>query len=214
MSVLLNRSRLLVCLLIALSGSLLAQGLTPSAAGRPSKVPARSSDAVQSGAPGSRVYIIGNDDLLAINVWKEPDLTRSIPVRSDGKISLPLVGEIQAAGKTPMQLGQQIAARLRSYVAEPYVTVMVEQINSKKFNILGQVAKPGTYSLTQASTIVDAIALAGGFKDFAKRKDIYVLRQNPDGSVSRLAFNYKKFLKGKDPAQNIRLQPNDTIAVR
>lgn len=162
----------------------------------------------------STAYLIGNDDVLAINVWKEPDLTRTIPVRSDGKISLPLIGEIVATGKTPVQLGQEISGRLRSYVTEPEVTVMVEQINSKKFNILGQVAKPGTYSLTQASTVVDAIAAAGGFKDFAKRNDIYILRQNPNGTTSRIVFNYKKFVSGDDPGQNIRLQPNDTIAVR
>ena len=205
---------LLLCLLATLPSSLLAQGVSSRTAGRRSNDIAPSNRSTEPITRSARGYIIGDDDVLAINVWKEPDLTRTIPVRSDGKISLPLVGEMQASGRTPLQLGGEITNRLRSYVAEPQVTVMVEQINSKKFNILGQVSKPGTYSLTQASTVVDAIALAGGFKNFAKRKDIYILRQNANGTVSRYVFNYDDFLNGNNPAQNIRLQPNDTVAVR
>jgi polysaccharide export outer membrane protein len=158
-------------------------------------------------------FVIGSGDRLAVNVWKEQDLTRTIPVRSDGKISLPLVGEVQAAGRTPLQLEQDIAARLRNYVTDPEVTVIVEQINSEKFNILGQVGKPGSYPLLVTATVVDAIAMAGGFKDFAKQKAIYILRQTPDGKQSRIGFNYKEFIKGKNPSQNVRLEPNDTIIV-
>jgi polysaccharide export outer membrane protein len=158
-------------------------------------------------------FVIGNDDVLAINVWKEPDITRSIPVRSDGKISLPLVGELQAAGQTPQQLEQLIAGKLKSYISEPEVTVIVQQINSQKFNILGQVTRPGAYPLTNSLTVLDALALAGGFRDFAKQKAIYVLRQNADGGQTRLNFNYKDVIKGKDSAQNVRLQPRDTIVV-
>jgi polysaccharide export outer membrane protein len=158
-------------------------------------------------------FVIGNDDVLAINVWKEPDITRSIPVRSDGKISLPLVGELQAAGQTPQQLEQLIAGKLKSYISEPEVTVIVQQINSQKFNILGQVTRPGAYPLTNSLTVLDALALAGGFRDFAKQKSIYVLRQNADGGQTRLNFNYKDVIKGKDSAQNVRLQPRDTIVV-
>jgi polysaccharide biosynthesis/export protein len=162
---------------------------------------------------GDNSYVIGNDDVLAINVWKEPDITRSSQVRSDGKISLPLLGEIQAAGRTPLQLEQSITTELQNYITKPKVTVIVEQINSKKYNILGEVVKPGSYSLTLAPTIMDAIAAAGGLKDFAKQKDIYVLRQNPSGGKSRITFNYKDYLKGKNLAQNIRLEPQDTIVV-
>jgi polysaccharide export outer membrane protein len=158
-------------------------------------------------------FVIGNDDVLAINVWKEPDISRSIPVRSDGKISLPLVGELQAAGQTPQQLEQLIAGKLKSYISEPEVTVIVQQINSQKFNILGQVTHPGAYPLTNSLTVLDALALAGGFRDFAKQKSIYVLRQNADGGQTRLNFNYKDVIKGKDSAQNVRLQPRDTIVV-
>jgi len=102
---------------------------------------------------------------------------------------------------------------LRNYISEPEVTVIVEQIKSQKFNVLGQVVKPGSYLLGNSPTVLDAIALAGGFRDFAKQKSIYVLRQNPDGTQSRLAFNYKEVIKGKNPEQNIRLQPNDTVVV-
>ena len=158
-------------------------------------------------------YVIGNDDVLAINVWKDQDLTRSIPVRSDGKISLPLVGELQAAGRTPLQLEHEIALILKDYLTDPEVTVIVEQINSKKFNILGQVLKPGTYSLSQATTVMDAIATAGGFRDFAKKDDVYILRELPDGSEAHLRFNYKSFIKGKNPAQNVKLEPHDTVIV-
>lgn len=158
-------------------------------------------------------YVIGNDDVLAVNVWKEPDISRSVPVRSDGKISLPLVGEVQAAGVTPLKLEKDIAAKLKSYIAEPEVTVIVQQVNSQKFNILGMVNKPGLYPLTNSPTVLDAIGIAGGFRDFAKQKSIYVLRQKPDGTQARLPFNYKEVVKGKNPAQNIKLEPRDTIVV-
>jgi len=163
--------------------------------------------------PHDDSFIIGNDDLLAINVWKEPDISRQVPVRSDGKISLPLVGEVKAAGETPLKLEQDLAARLKNYIDEPEVTVIVQQINSQKFNILGQVNHPGSFSLANSATVLDAIALAGGFRDFAKQKSIYVLRENPDGSETRLRFNYKEVVKGQNPAQNVKLQPRDTVVV-
>jgi polysaccharide biosynthesis/export protein len=158
-------------------------------------------------------YSIGADDILAINVWKEPDLTRSVPVRSDGKISLPLIGELQAAGVTPKQLEQDISKKLTSYVAEPEVTVIVQEIRSRKFNILGQVAKPGSFPITRTTTVLDAIALAGGFRDFAKQKSIYILRQKSDGTQQKLPFNYKEVVKGKNVEQNITLEPRDTVVV-
>lgn len=163
--------------------------------------------------PHDDSFVIGNDDMLSINVWKEPDITRSIPVRSDGKISLPLVGEVQAAGRTPLQLETEITSRLRAYIAAPEVTVMVQQINSEKFNILGQIVKPGAYSLTSGTTVLDAIATSGGFRDFAKKKDIYVLRQGSNGEVSRITFNYSDVIKGKHPEENIALRPRDTVIV-
>jgi polysaccharide export outer membrane protein len=158
-------------------------------------------------------FVIGNNDVLAISVWKEPDISRSIPVRSDGRISLPLIGEVQATGTTPQRLEQDIASRLKSYIAEPEVTVIVQQVNSQKFNVLGQVNKPGSYPLANASTVLDAIAIAGGFRDFAKQKSIYVLRPNLDGTEHRIPFNYKEVVKGRDGAQNIKLEARDTVVV-
>ena len=158
-------------------------------------------------------FVIGNDDVLAINVWKEPDVSRTIPVRSDGKISLPLAGEVQAAGRTPASLEADIADRLKNYISEPEVTVIVQEIKSQKFNVMGMVAKPGSYVLANSSTVLDAIALAGGFRDFAKQKSIYVLRQNPDGTQSRIPFNYKEAIKGIKPEQNVKLQARDTVVV-
>ena len=158
-------------------------------------------------------FQIGPDDVVAINVWKEPEISRTVPVRSDGKVSLPLAGEVQASGQTPKQLEAEIAKKLTSYISEPEVTVIVQQIKSQRFNILGQVTKPGTYPLSNPTTVLDAIALAGGFRDFAKKKSIYVLRQTADGSSTRLPFNYKDVIQGKDSQQNIRLEPRDTVYV-
>lgn len=195
-----------------LSGTMTAQAAAQ--AGTPA--PAATATAAPSEVKGKAhddSFIIGDDDVLAINVWKEPDISRSIPVRSDGKISLPLVGEVQAAGRTPLKLEQDIADRLKNYISEPEVTVIVQQINSQKYNILGMVTKPGSYPLVGSITVLDAIAAAGGFRDFAKQKNIYVLRQNADGTQTRLPFNYKDVVKGKDPAQNIQLQSRDTIVI-
>ena len=158
-------------------------------------------------------FQIGADDVLAVNVWKEPEISRSIPVRSDGKISLPLVGEVQASGETPKQLEAEISKKLAGYMSEPEVTVIVQQIKSQRFNILGQVAHPGSYPLSNPTTILDAIALAGGFRDFAKQKSIYVLRQTAPGAPARIPFNYKDVIKGKNSAQNVRLEPRDTVYV-
>src|SRR5580704_17648086 len=163
--------------------------------------------------PHDDTFVIGPDDVLSISVWKEPEVSRLVPVRSDGKISLPLAGEVQAGGTTPRQLEKAIAAKLQSYISEPEVTVIVQQINSQKFNILGQVNKPGSYLITNSATVLDAIAMAGGFRDFAKQKSIYILRQNGDGTQARIPFNYKDVVKGQNPAQNIKLQPRDTIVV-
>ena len=174
---------------------------------------AAGADQTSVGKAHDNTYVIGLDDVLNVNVWKEPEVSRTVPVRSDGKISLPLAGEVQASGSTPKQLEQELASRLRSFISDPEVTVIVEQIRSQKFNILGQVMRPGAFPLTNSPTVLDAIALAGGFRDFAKQKAIYVLRQNGDGTQSRLPFNYKDVIKGKNSEQNIKLQPNDTIVV-
>ena len=202
-------SVVVLALSIGLSAQTAPAG-APPASGAHSEQPVQSTDISKA---HDSTFVIGNDDVLAINVWKEPDVSRSVPVRSDGKISLPLVGEVQAAGQTPLKLEQEIATRLKNYVSEPEVTVIVQQINSQKFNILGQVTRPGSYPIANSATVLDAIALAGGFKDFAKQKSIYILRQNADGTQTRMPFNYKDVVKGKNPDQNIRLLPRDTIVV-
>ena len=151
--------------------------------------------------------------MLGINVWKEQELTVTIPVRSDGKISVPLIGEVQASGRTPVQLKDDISARLRAFISVPDVTVTVLQMNSQTFNILGRVSRPGSYSLSATTTVLDAIAAAGGFLDFAKQKSIYILRRNAKGDMTRIAFNYKDVIQGKHPEENVQLRPNDTIVV-
>lgn len=159
-------------------------------------------------------YLIGSDDMLNISVWKEPDLTQTnVPVRSDGNISMPLIGEVHASGLSPLQLEHDITTRLRAFLTQPDVTVVVVQMNSQKFNVLGRVVKPGSFKLTATTTVLDAIAQAGGFQDFAKRKNIYVLRQSPTGVETRIPFNYKSVIRGEHPEQNIRLEPRDTIVV-
>jgi polysaccharide export outer membrane protein len=206
-----NTGRLAVALILLTL--IMALGLWGQSDSGTTTQPTQTIDASSAMKPHDDSFVIGNDDVLAINVWKEPDVSRSIPVRSDGKISLPLVGEVQATGRTPRKLEQDIAARLKNYIAEPEVTVIVQQINSQKFNILGQVNRPGSYVINNSATVLDAIAVAGGFRDFAKQKSIYVLRQNADGSQTRMPFNYKEVVKGKNPAQNVKLQPRDTIVV-
>lgn len=211
--------RILQVLLVGVSVSIasLAQS-TPATAPQPQ---AASSDknTAENHPAGSQAnhsddtYVIGANDVLAISVWKEPDVSRSVPVRSDGKISLPLVGELQAGGQTPRQLEQEIAKRLQNFISEPEVTVIVSESKSQKINILGMVSRPGTYLLTGSTTILDSVAMAGGFKDFAKQKSMYVLRTAPDGTQKRIPFNYKDAIKGKNPEQNIKLQAGDTVVV-
>ena len=120
---------------------------------------------------------------------------------------------MQATGKTPIQLERDISEKLKGFITAPEVTVIVQQVLSRKFNVLGQVAKPGAYNLTAATIIVDALATAGGLRDFAKKTGIYVLRKGASGQQERLKFNYKDFLKGKNVNQNIKVEPNDTIIV-
>jgi len=198
-------------LALLLLGAVLCSALCAQTAAGGAKA-APGADTTTASKPHDNSFVIGNDDVLAINVWKEPDISRSIPVRSDGKISLPLVGEVQAAGLTPLTLEKDIASKLKNFISEPEVTVMVQQVNSQKFNILGQIVRPGSYVIANSPTVLDAIALAGGFRDFAKQKSIYVLRQGAGGD-SRIPFNYKDVSQGRNMAQNIKLQPGDTVIV-
>ena len=158
-------------------------------------------------------YIIGNDDILAVNIWKEPELSRTVPVRPDGKITIPLIGEIQASGLTPKKLQDSLAFGLKAYVTNPEVTVIVQEVKSLKYNIVGEITRPGSYLLTEPTTVLSAIAVAGGLRDFAKGGHIYVLRASKDGSLLKLPFDYKQVIKGKKLSQNVELRAGDTVVV-
>ncbi len=156
-------------------------------------------------------YVIGPDDVLHISVWKEPDLTNTMPVRADGMISLPLLNDVQAAGLTPMQLADSITDKLKKYITDPHVTVEVTQMNSQRIYITGEVLHPGAMNLTPNMTVLQALASAG-FTQFANTKGIYVLRSDA-GKQEKIAVNYKKLVKGEDMQQNLLLKPGDTIVV-
>jgi polysaccharide export outer membrane protein len=160
----------------------------------------------------SDTYVIGEGDILAINVWHEAELTRVVPVRTDGKITLPLVGEMQAAGQTVEQLRTTIAEKLKHFLEAPEVSVMVQDPRSQFFTVVGKVMKPGSYPLGQRLTVMDGIAMGGGFKDFAKISKIQVVRTHRDGRVERLAFDYKRAVAG-DLKQNFVLEQHDMIVV-
>lgn len=214
-----NVLRLSVTVLV-LSSALLLQAQT-NAAVRPatslsapdSVRTASGQNAMASAATASDEFVIGPGDLLAINVWKETEISKVVPVRSDGRISLPLIGEIQASGLTPKQLETEVTKRLKDYVADPSVTVVVQEIHSQKVNVLGMVSHPGSFPLAKPMTVVDAIATAGGFRDFAKQKNIYVLHKDATGKQSRISVNYKDVIRGLHPEQNIELQSGDTVVV-
>jgi polysaccharide export outer membrane protein len=156
-------------------------------------------------------YVIGADDNLHISVWKEQELTNSLPVRPDGKISMPLLNDVQAAGLTPMQLAASLTEKLKKYLADPRVTVVVTQMNSQRVYVLGEVLHTGAMALLPNMTVLQALATAG-FTQFANTKSIYILR-TVDGKQQKLPFNYKQVVKGDDMAQNIPLKPGDTIVV-
>jgi len=157
-------------------------------------------------------YVIGAEDVLDINVWKETELTRSVPVRPDGKISLPLLNDVQAAGLTPMQLSSQIADNLNKYVTNPQVTVIVTAINSQRIYIIGEVARAGAFPLTPGMTVLQALANAGGFSQYANKKGIYVRRME-NGKPQKFAFNYKEVIAGNHLQQDIELKPGDEVVV-
>ena len=156
-------------------------------------------------------YIIGADDMLHISVWKEPDLTETLPVRPDGKISLPLLNDVVAAGLTPTQLADTITTRLKKYISDPHVTVVVTAMNSQKIYILGEVLHPGTTILQPNMTVLQALASAG-FTQFANTKGIYLLRSQ-NGKQQKIPVHYRELIKGESVDQNLILKPGDTLVV-
>jgi polysaccharide biosynthesis/export protein len=157
-------------------------------------------------------YKIGAQDVIRIDVWREDQLTRTVPVRPDGKITLPLLNDVQAAGLTPMELAGKIREELKKFVTNPQVTVSVTEINSRRIYVSGEVNKSGAYQLLPHMTALQALSGSGGFTAFARIKNIYVLR-NENGKSVKIPFNYKEAIKGKNPEQNIELQPGDVVVV-
>jgi len=160
----------------------------------------------------SNDYVIGPEDVLYINVWREDTLTRTVPVRMDGNISLPLIDEVQAAGLTPLQLKEVLVEKLNKFVDLPNVSVIVMEANSYKVYVSGQVRTPGVYSLRRETSILQIIVMAGGFTEWADQKKILVIRKE-EGKEKRIIVNYKKIIQGKDPDGNIVLKAGDTIII-
>ena len=169
--------------------------------------------AAPAGQPSSESnssYIIGADDTLHVSVWKEPDLSATLPVRPDGKISMPLLDDVQAAGMTPMQLAASLTERLKKYISDPRVTVVVTAMNSQRVFVMGEVLHGGSVQLVPGMTVLQALSSAG-FTQFANTKKIYVLRQE-NGKQVKMQVNYNQMIKGA-VEQNVVLKPGDTIVV-
>jgi polysaccharide export outer membrane protein len=192
--------------------ALLAPGVRGQTAASNGSAGAANSPAVAVPAPeGNSDYVIGADDTLHISVWKEPDLSETLPVRPDGKISLPLLGDVTAAGMTPAELGNSVREKLKKYVDDPRVTVVVTAMNSRRIFVTGEVTHSGAMPLLPNMTMLQALA-AAGFTQFANVKAIYLLR-NEGGKQVKYRFNYKEVVKGHHQEQNIPLMPGDTVVV-
>lgn len=166
----------------------------------------------RAATPIDNSYIIGTEDLITIFVWKEPDLTQTVAVRPDGKISMPLLNDIVASGFTTLQLKTEISKQLKQYISEPVVTVIVQAARSQKASVMGEVARSGTYFINGPTTLVQLISLAGGFRDFALTDKISVIREEK-GKTLKLKFNYRDFIKGKNLESNIQIKPGDIVIV-
>ncbi len=175
-------------------------------------VPAMADDTARKPATADPNYVIGAQDVLDVSVWKEPEVSRVVPVRPDGKISLPLLNDVQAAGLTPAQLAQEITTGLKKYVTSPQVTVIVTTINSQRVYILGEVIRPGAFPMLPGMTVLQALSSAGGFTQFAKTKSIFIRRME-NGKEAKYQFNYKDVISGKRPEEDIPLRAGDTIVV-
>jgi len=201
-----SASALLVSMVFVVK-SLYAQQPDKNSAANAGKAPAT---AAQSSPEAE--YKIGPQDVLRVDVWKEQDISRTIPVRPDGKISLPLLDDVQAAGLTAVELAAAIREGLKKYINNPQVTVTVAEINSRRVYLTGEVARPGAFPLLPNMTVLQALSSGGGFTQFAKIKSIYILRQE-NGKQVKHPFNYKGVVEGKTPEDNILLLPGDVIVV-
>lgn len=183
-----------------------AQQASPASTTPGSPVPA-------SPPPAITDYVIGPEDLLQITVWKNESLSRELAVRPDGKISMPLLHDIQAAGLTPMQLQEKLATALGEFMPNPEVSVTVTEVRSYRISVLGEVVKPGVLQLKSDTTVLEAIALAGGFRDFASPSKIVILRRNGDGQTHKIPFNYNRVVKDNRADGNVTLKSGDVVVV-
>jgi polysaccharide export outer membrane protein len=214
---------LLACLLLAVDVAIaMASGTSRAVAPQANEKPSPAGQAGEKGdeqptAPApkraSDDYVIGPSDVLAINVWKDAELTRTVPVRPDGRISLPLIGELKVSGLTTRDVQRIVTERLKEFISEPVVSVIVQEVKSRTYVVVGKVVRPGSYELGKPTTVLEAIAIAGGFSDFAKPNKAYIIRRAPDGSTERLPFDYKRVIDGRNPEQNVDLKSGDTIVV-
>lgn len=209
-----NSLRAAVATAILMVGNLAISGQTKTAEPK-TQTPAPPNPAVteksaesSAAAVDPNKYLIGPEDILFIRVWREPDFTLPAAVRPDGKITMPLIGDVQAGDQTPLQLTKTITELLGKYLNNPDVNVMVQDVRSKKYYIDGEVLKPGPYPLVTPTTVLEALSGAGGFRDFANTKKIRILRK---GNI--LHFNYKDVSKGKNLEQNILVESGDHIIV-
>ncbi len=186
----------------------------PGAMGAP--VAAPGAKAPGAAPVNSKTYMIGAEDVLGILIWQNRELSSSYRVRPDGFISMPLIGEVHAAGKTPETLGQEVQELLAKggFLRNPNVTVQVMEVNSRKYYINGEVNRTGSFPLVVPTTVLEALSQAGGFRDFANKSKIEILRIKPDGKVESHRFNYKEVIRGKNLKQNILLEPGDQIIVK
>jgi len=163
--------------------------------------------------PRKHPYVIGTGDRLSVVVWQEPDLSRDVQVRPDGTVTLPLVGEVHAAGKTPTQLKEELKQRMQNYVKQPIVTVSVEAVASYRFTVSGNVAQNGIFAPGYYVTVAEAIAMAGGPTEYADGDDVVLIRTDPGGQLRRIPIDYEAILDGDNPEQNIVVLPGDNLFV-
>ena len=210
------RSRNIASLLIvALAAPAFAQAPKPAPPATMAAQPGTAKPAPVAAAPDVVVppgYVIGAEDLLTIVYWRDKDMTSEAQVRPDGRIALPLLNDVQAAGLTPEQLREKLTEESKKYMEDPNITVVVRQINSRKVFITGEVNRPGPYPLVSQTSVLQLLAMAGGLREYANSKKIVIMRTE-NGKQINLMFNYKDVIAGKNLKQNVELKPGDTVVV-
>ena len=204
-----------VAALFGLQITVRAQGQNARENAKPTQSASNSKPSGDIAPPGTKAgpeYVIGPDDVLDVSVWKEPDLTRTLQVRPDGKISMPLLNDVQAAGYTANQLSQSIGEKLKKFLTAPQVTVILTQVNSQRVYVTGEVTRPGAYPVLPGMTILQAITSAGGLTQFANGKKIFLMR-NENGIQAKYPFSYKDVLDGRRAEENLPVKAGDTVVV-